>query len=156
MSFNFDELLNKGNEAADLAVQNNSEIKAVLDDLEASLARFLGIDIKLIEEIEYEDDGMSPFKRTASIFEPRKKTGYNYISISHEEAGIKRKIMKIKRSNEGYPIVVVDGKNHYSSDNQSEFADAVGIVITNSQTHLIFRAFSRNVKETLEKRKASE
>ncbi|OQU55955.1 hypothetical protein [Vibrio parahaemolyticus] len=156
MSFNFDELLNKGNEAADLVVQNNSEIKAVLDDLEASLARFLGIDIKLVEEIEYEDDGKHPFMRTATIFEPRKRTGYNHISVLHEETGVKQKIMTIKRSNEGYPIVVVDGKNHYSSDNQSEFADAVGSVVTNSQTHLIFRAFARNVKESLEKRKASE
>ncbi|WP_340642592.1 hypothetical protein [Photobacterium damselae] len=149
MSFDFDELLSKGFDAANLVIQNNNEINAVFDDLEASLTKFLGIKITLIEDIEYENKTKNPLMLTSSIFEPRKRTGYNSISIYSEEADIKRRIMKIKRSNEGYPIVVVDGKNHYLSDNQREFVEAVGSVIVNPQTHLTFRAFKESYEKAL-------
>ncbi|MDE1312641.1 hypothetical protein L9W73_17000 [Vibrio aestuarianus] len=146
MSFNFDELLNQGKDAADLVTQNKREINEVLTNLKESISRFLELDIKFMEQTQYEDDKPSVY-RVATMFEPRKKTGYSYILIENEETGVSKTLMTIKRSSEGYPIKVVHDKNHYSADNQSEFAQAVGSVVSNSQTHLMFRGFKRSVEE---------
>ncbi|CAH6926729.1 conserved hypothetical protein [Vibrio chagasii] len=150
MSFNFDELLNQGKEAANLVTQNNREIKEVFTKLNTSLSRFLEVEIQFLEEIEYEDDGKAAILRAVSMFEPRVKTGYNNISIKHEETNVKRHFMSVKRSSEGYPITVVHEKNHYVADNQDEFAQAVGTVVSNSQTHLMFRGFKRAIDKAIE------
>lgn len=147
MSFNFDELLNQGKDAADLVTQNKREINEVLTNLKESISRFLELDIKFMEQTQYEDDDKPSVYKVATMFEPRKKTGYSYILIENEETGVSKILMTIKRSSEGYPIKVVHDKNHYSADNQSEFAQAVGSVVSNSQTHLMFRAFKRSVEE---------
>lgn len=147
MSFNFDELLNQGKDAADLVTQNKREINEVLTNLKESISRFLELDIKFMEQTQYEDDDKPSVYKVATMFEPRKKTGYSYILIENEETGVSKILMTIKRSSEGYPIKVVHDKNHYSTDNQSEFAQAVGSVVSNSQTHLMFRAFKRSVEE---------
>ena len=151
MSFNFDELLNQGRDAANLVIQNKREIKDVFDNLESSLSRFLELEVTIVEETAYEDDNKHPIMRTVTLFEPRKITGYNYVSVRHEESGVKRQLMLVKRSSEGYPITVVDGKNHYTADTQGEFAQALGTVIANSQTNLKLRGLKRAVAEALEK-----
>ncbi|HFG2128679.1 TPA: hypothetical protein ACGF4W_003620 [Vibrio cholerae] len=147
MSFNFDELLNQGKDAADLVTRNNGEISEVLTNLKQSISRFLELEINFLEQVQYEEDENHSPLRFAKMFEPLKKTGYNNILIEHEETGITKTLMTIKRSNDGYPIKVVHDKNHYSADNQSEFAQAVGAVVSNSQTHLMFRSFKRAVEE---------
>lgn len=149
MSFNFENLLNQGKESANLVIKNNSEIEQVIDAFRSSLASFLELNINFTEEIEYEDDTniLATQMRLASLFEPRKKTGYSYICIKHNETGITRRLIKIQRSNDGYPISVVIDKSHYISDNQEELAHALGAIASNSQTHLTLRAFQRMVEE---------
>ncbi|MCG3826847.1 hypothetical protein [Photobacterium damselae] len=147
MSFNFDELLSQGKDAADLVTQNESEINEVLINLLDSISRFMELDIKFTEQDQYEGDNKPAFYKIATMLEPGKKTGYSYILIVNEETGVSKTLMTIKRSSEGYPIKVVHDKNHYSADNQSEFAQAVGSVVSNSQTHLMFRGFKRSVEE---------
>lgn len=152
MSFNFDELLNQGKEAAELVTENNREIREIFISLKDSLSRFLELEIDLVEDVKYEDEGKPTFLRAASMFEPRKKTGYNDVSVKYNETNTKRKLMSIKRSKEGYPITVVCDKDHYVADNQAEFAEAIGTVVSNSQTHLMFRGFKRTIAEVLEEK----
>ncbi|EKO3914745.1 hypothetical protein P0F25_003487 [Vibrio metschnikovii] len=147
MSFNFDELLNQGKDAADLVTRNNREIDEVLNDLKVSISKFLDLDIDFVEKEQYEDEIQPSLYSVANILRPRKKTGYKYLLIEHEATGISKTLMTIKRSSEGYPTKVVHEKNNYSADNQSEFAQAVGAVIANPQTHLMFRNFIRAVLE---------
>ncbi|MBY7924553.1 hypothetical protein KW453_20095 [Vibrio fluvialis] len=139
MTFNFDDLLLQGKSAADLVIQNNVEIKEVFAELEASLSRFLGLDITLDEEIEYEE---AEFK---NIFERRKETGYKLVFVRDKASNVRKYLMSIKRSADGYPIVVAYDRNQYVADDKNEFAQGVGRVISNAQVHLNLNAFRRNV-----------
>lgn len=150
MPINFEDLLNLGKESADLVIRNNSEIDETIESFRASLSTFLNLNINFTEEIEYEDDTNSFAARiriTNNLFEPRKKTGYSYICIQHTETGVTRRLIKIQRSNDGYPITVIIDKSHYINDNQEEFARALGAIASNSQTHLTLRSFQRMVEE---------
>lgn len=155
MSFDFYDLLNQGKEAADSVTKNNNEISEVLTSLKESISNFLEFDIKFREEIEYEARDKATASKPSSMFfvrstliESLKPTGYTNIYIEHEETGVLSKVLlTIKRSSEGYPVKVVHEKNHYSADNQSEFAQAIGAVVSNAQTHLMFRSFQRAVEE---------
>lgn len=146
MPINFEDLLNLGKESADLVIQNNSEIDVTIESFRVSLSIFLNLNINFTEEIEYEDDTNSFAFRTR-LFEPRKKTGYSYICVQHIETGVTRRLIKIQRSNDGYPITVIIDKSHYINDNQEEFARALGAIASNSQTHLTLRTFQRMVEE---------
>ncbi|GGI70236.1 hypothetical protein GCM10007978_05220 [Shewanella hanedai] len=161
MSFNFDELLIQGKDAADLVQQNKNEIEEVYEKLGHSLSSFLALDIKFEEDVEYKkENNNTAIHRSAidilalhSVGFPKSRelTGYNYIFIKHEKTDVKKSLMKVKRSNGGYPITVVHEKNHYVADNQKEFADAVGVVVSDYQTHLMLRSFKRLVDEAIKK-----
>ncbi|MCD9501754.1 hypothetical protein GLP37_06150 [Photobacterium phosphoreum] len=153
MPINFDELLSQGNDAADLVIQNRSEINAVFENLRSSLSRFFAFEIRFVEEPEYEDENKTPMSRISLMMtHPRKLTGYNHVYIESEEAGIRRKLTSIKRSPEGYPVTIVNAKNHYVAEIQEEFAAALGCVVSNPQTHLMFRNFKKNVHKILDSR----
>lgn len=153
MTFNFDELLLQGDSAAKLVIQSNAEIEEVFDELKSSLSRFLELDVTLVEEIEYEEDPL-PIKNFFSY--NRTATGYNLIFIKHELSNIRKYLMSIKRSPDGYPIIVVYDRNQYVADDKSEFAQGVGRVISNAQVHLALKVFKRNVAEEQKKAEAKE
>ncbi|PMN73672.1 hypothetical protein [Enterovibrio norvegicus] len=147
MSFNFGVLLNQGKEAADLVTENRRQVREVFNKLNDALSEFLGLDITLAEEVEYEHHDSAMHLRVLVSLGERKKTGYDKILIKHEISGVEKKLMMIKRSADGYPITVVHEKNHYVADNQDEFAGAIGLVLSSSQTHLMFNSFRRLVRE---------
>lgn len=149
MSFNFDEFLQKGKGAAENVLQNRKEIKEVLTDLQTSLAQFLELEIEFEERTEFESDDSDPFSRIAGAFKPRKSTGYNVVYIKSAVVDVDRAIFKLKRSDDIYPITIAKDKNHFVSDDQGEFASAVGQVVSNSVFHLQLNAFKRQIEEKL-------
>lgn len=153
MTFNFDEFLNKGNDAADLVIKSNEEVDEVLTILKDSISRFLNLSIELDEKEQYEDDDKPMSYRNLMNIDPLrilKKTGYIYISITNKETGINKVLMNIKKSSEGYPIKIVHDKVHYSADNKGEFIQVVGDIVSNPQTNLMLRGFKRSVEEKQE------
>jgi len=56
-------------------------------------------------------------------------------------------MFKLKRSDDVYPITIAKERNHIVSDEQSEFANAVGQIVSNSQFHLQLNSFKRQVEE---------
>lgn len=149
MSFNFDELLQKGKGAAENVIQNRNEIKAVLNDLESSLAQFLELEIEFEERTEYVHDSSGPLFRAANLLKPHEKTGFNVIYIKSTLVSVEKAMFKLKRSDDVYPITIAKERNHLVSDEQSEFANAVGEIVSNSQFHLQLNSFKRQVEEKL-------
>jgi hypothetical protein len=149
MSFNFDALLQQGKGAAENVLQNRKEIREVLTDLESSLSQFLNLDVEFEERIEYVHDDSDPFTRAANIFKPREKTGFNVVYIKSKSVAVEKTLFKLKRSDDVYPITIAKDRNHLVSDEQSEFANAVGQVVSNSQFHLQLNSFKRQVEEKL-------
>ena len=146
MSFNFEVLLNQGKEAANDVLKNREEVRAVLEDLKRSLSSFLELDISLQERIEFESDNSIGSILGAGLFKPKVKTGFNRVYIKSKEVDVERILFKIKRDDDVYPVTVVEGKNHYVSDNQSEFVDAIGEVVRNSQVHIMLKAFVNTIE----------
>jgi len=149
MSFNFDELLQQGKGAADNVIQNRREIKAVLNDLESSLSQFLEIPVKFEEYIEYVKNDNDPLTRLTNPFKPKEKTGFNTVHIVSTDVEYSKEVFKLKRSDDVYPITLVRERSHSVADNQSEFASAVGQIVSNSQFHLQLNSFKRQVEEKL-------
>ncbi|OBU28962.1 hypothetical protein [Photobacterium kishitanii] len=151
MSFDFEKLLKAGEEAANLIINNNNEINTALMELEDSISKFLKLNIHFEEEKEYEkekDDMRFGLLRAAleNIPIDKKKTGFNYVYIKTKELGVRKILFLIKRSSNGYPVTVVDGKNHYNADSKTEFYEALGNVISNPQTHIMFKSFKSMLK----------
>lgn len=151
MSFNFDELLQQGKGAAENVIQNRREITAVLNDLRSSLSQFLGMPVKFKEYVEYVEDDSNPMAiaRLTLQFKPKEKTGFNVVHILSEQVECSKEVFKIKRSDDVYPITIARGRNHTVADDQSEFASAIGQIVSNSQFHLQLNAFKRQVEEKL-------
>lgn len=154
MSFNFEELLNKGQEAGDQVIKNNNEITEVLDSLETSMSNFLRMDIVLLESVEYERVNHSNKPLVAlGIFNypDKQETGNNIISIKHKEFAIEKFLFLLKRTNDGYPITVIYGKANYVAESQEEFSSAIGLVISTPKTNLLLREFKQDVEAAMEK-----
>jgi hypothetical protein len=149
MSFSFDELLQQGKGAAENVLKNRREIEEVLDDLKDSLTKFLDLEIEFEERIEYVRDGRDPFTGASSIFTQKEKTGFNVVYIKSKSVTVEKEIFKLKRSDDVYPITVAKERNHLVSDEQSEFANAVGQIVSNSQFHLHLNSFKRQVEGKL-------
>ncbi len=152
MSFKFDELLQQGKGAAENVLKNKSEIKEVLKDLENSLSQFLETPIKFKEYIGYVKQDNDPFRRIANPFIPREKTGYNEVHIVSEEVEFSKEVFQLKRSDDVYPITIVRERNHSIADDQSEFASAIGQIVSSSQFHLQLNSFKRKVEEKLKEK----
>ncbi|MEW6989641.1 hypothetical protein AADZ91_03035 [Colwelliaceae bacterium 6441] len=152
MNFNFDELLQQGKGAAENVLKNKREIKAVLKDLENSLSQFLEMPIKFEEYIGYVKNDNDPFTRLAGSFKPREKTGFNEVHIVSEQVDFSKEVFQLKRSDDVYPITIVRDRNHSVADDQSEFASAVGQIVSNSQFHLQLNSFKRQVEEKLKEK----
>lgn len=149
MAYNFDDLLQQGKGAADNVLQNKKEVKEVLKDLETSLNKFLKIPIKLKEYTGYVKEDLDPILRISNPFKPKEKTGYNEVHIVHEQLGLSKEVFQLKRSDDVYPITVVRERNHSVADDQNEFANAIGLIASNSQFHLQLNSFKRQVEEKL-------
>jgi hypothetical protein len=148
MSFNFDDLLNQGKEAADNVIQNEKEVDAVLKDLKVSLSKFLNFDISFQKRTEYKERGLADhFLSAANMLKPKELTGYDLFYIENVQFGVEKLFFKIKISNDIYPVSIVFNKNEFVSDNQEELAASIGEVVSNSQTHLMFNSFVREVNE---------
>ncbi|WP_367107521.1 hypothetical protein [uncultured Psychrobacter sp.] len=150
MAFNFDKLLQQGKGAAENVVKNQKEIKEVLEDLENSLGQFLEIPIKLEEYIGYVKNEEDPFVYIAKMLKPREKTGYDEVHISSEQVNLTKEIFQLKYSDDIYPVTIVRDRNHSVADNQSEFAAAIGQIVSNPQFHLQLNSFKRQVEEKLQ------
>ncbi|MFQ2454810.1 hypothetical protein ACK316_08465 [Aeromonas caviae] len=160
MGFNFEDFLNKGSEAADQVINNKKEINEVIKEMIISLTQFLEMGLQLIEETEFEDNDDNervPMAHAAFLsyrdLKKRQATGYTHISIASENDKIKETcyLFKLKRSPDGYPITVVKGDIHMVSENQNEFASAIGEVLSDAQTHIKLKSFVRKIKAILEK-----
>jgi len=152
MSFNFDQLLQQGKGAAENVIKNQKEIKEVLEDLENSLSQFLGMPIKLEENIGYVKNDEDPFVYIAKMLKPKEKTGYNEVHIVSEQVEFSKEVFQLKRSDDVYPITIVRERHHSVADDQNEFASAIGQIASNSQFHLQLNSFKRQVEEKLEER----
>ncbi|WP_444906682.1 hypothetical protein ACJJIR_20870 [Microbulbifer sp. SSSA008] len=148
MNFRFDELLQEGKANADIVAKNNNEIQAVVDLLARSVTSFLDFRVEIFEEAEYETPS-SALQRIASnnLLESnkRKPTGYAVLYFRNPEADIKKPFVRIKRSEDGYPISVIHKKNHIVCENQLEFGSALGQVISDPQLHLSLKTFIAKV-----------
>lgn len=160
MEFNFNDYLTKGNEAAEKVINNRKEINNVMSEMRKSLIQFLEIELLLLEEAEYEDDILNEnIRQGLSAFQPfngmmkRQTTGFTKISLVSDNDKIKDKcyLFKLKRSGDGYPIVVAKNEIHLVADNQSEFASAIGEVLADAQTHIQLKQFVRKIKNILDK-----
>lgn len=147
MSFNFDEFLQIGKTAAENVSKNNNEVTAVLADLKHSLSTFLGIDIEFDERIEYELPDR--FKMVINPFLPKEKTGFRALYITTPGTAAEIELFKLKRSQEVYPITIAMDQNRVVADDQDEFANAVGQLVSNSQFHLHLNSFKRKVDDEL-------
>jgi hypothetical protein len=152
MSFNFDELLQQGKGAAENVLKNKREIKEVLTDLENSLSQFLEIPIKFVEYIGYVKNDDDAFMRMTNAFKPKEKTGYNEVHIASKQVEFSKEVFQLKRSDDVYPITIVRERNHSVADDQSEFASAIGQIVSNSQFHLQLNSFKRQVEEKLKEK----
>lgn len=151
MSFDFDKLLQEGLEAADAIIHNKKEIEEVFNSLEKSISKFLGIDIEFNEVAEFEEpespqlyDLINSHRVSYEFFhknDETKKTGYNLIHIASSDAIVKKFFLKIKRSENGYPITIVDGKSRYVVESQNELFDTLGYAASNPQNHIMFKSF---------------
>lgn len=152
MSFNFDELLQQGKDAAENVIKNKSEIAEVLKDLETSLNQFLEIPIKLKEYVGYAKNDDLPFSAFASLLKPKEKTGYDEVHIVSEQVNFSKEVFQLKRSDDIYPITIVRGLHHSVADNQSEFASEMGQIASNSQFHLQLNSFKIQVEKMLKEK----
>ncbi|WP_394171343.1 hypothetical protein [Saccharospirillum alexandrii] len=152
MAFNFDDLLKQGKGAAEDVIQNRKEVKDVLHDLELSLSKFLEIEVKLKEYIEYVEADYDPMAALAQRFKPKEKTGFDVVKIVSEQVEISKEVFKLKRSDDIYPIKVVRDRNHSIADDQKEFASAIGEIASNSQFHLQLNSFKKEVEEKLQEK----
>lgn len=75
----------------------------------------------------------------------RKATGNNILDIVDSATSHNQRLCLLKRSDNGYPITVIDGKHHYRADTQDELVAAFGQVLSNPQTHLKFREFKNKI-----------
>lgn len=156
MEFNFEEFLTKGNDAANKVINNKKEIQEVLVGMKTSLSKFLNMELEIVEETEYEDDPSVPMHVSAFIssmsVSKRKKTGFIYISIKHISDKIKDEcyLFRLKRSPDGYPIIVAKDSFHIVSENQKEFSSAIGEILADAQTHIMLKQYVRKVMAKLE------
>jgi hypothetical protein len=153
MSYNFDDFLEKGNAAAKNVIKNRKEINEVLENLETSLAKFLTMGIEFNERDEYVSNNSDPVRMIVNSFIPREKTGFTVIYIKSTEVDVEKAIFKLKRSDNVYPITIEREKHRLVSDEQSEFADAVGQIASDPQLHLQLNSFKSNVTNKLEEQK---
>lgn len=149
MSFNFDDLLQQGKGAAENVIQNRSQIRSVMDDLKISLEKFLQIPIELEEYIDYVEDDRDTILRMTNPFKPKEKTGFNVVVIKNSQVNISKELFKLKRSDDVYPVTIVRERSHFVADNQDEFANSIGQVVSNAQFHLQLNSFKKQVNEKL-------
>jgi hypothetical protein len=153
MHINFIDLLQQGKDAAENVIQNKKEIKSVLSDLEGSLSQFLEIPIKLEQHIEYvEYAELDQLSRLALQFKPKEKTGFNVVRIVNKQTELSNEVFKLKHSDDVYPVTIVRERNHSVADNQSEFASAIGQIVSGSQFHLQLNSFKRMVEVSLKEK----
>lgn len=150
MSFDFDGLLQKGKGAAEDVIKNSKEVKAVLQDLENSLSKFLDLPLELVEYVEYVEEELSI--KFANPFKPKEKTGFDVVLIVSKQVDVRREVFKLKRSDDIYPVTVVRERNHSVASNQDEFAASIGGIASNSQFHLQLKSFKRQVEDKLKEK----
>tara|TARA_Y100000052_G_scaffold21286_1_gene21387 strand:+ start:2180 stop:2671 length:492 start_codon:yes stop_codon:yes gene_type:complete len=148
MSFNFDAILQQGKVAAENVKKNRAQIKEVLSDLEESLKRFLDVDLKHEQRIEYLQN-QDPMLALTNMLKPTEITGYKLLYIKNKKSDEDLFLFKIKFSEDIYPVTIVREKNHIVADDQNEFADAVGQIMSSSQLHLKLGSFRRRVDEKI-------
>jgi len=158
MTFKFDELLLKGQEAANVVEQNKVEIEGVFSELKTSLAAFLSFDIHYCEKLEKENEkdasnasnALSEELRAISqinYFRPKvqpKYTGYKLVSLESVNK-VSAVLFKYKESSEGYPIVLGFEKQLYNCFSKEELGDALGLMVSDSSLHLKLKSFKAKV-----------
>ncbi|KJG29179.1 hypothetical protein C0W92_00070 [Photobacterium angustum] len=148
MSFDFSKLLKEGSDAAETVIKNKNEIKAVFDDLEYSISQFLSIDIyfREVTELEEVDTRLEQMKMAAFpiAMQPsnrRKPTGFMQLFLTTHLTAVEELFIKVKYSENGYPVTVVDGKARYIAHTQNELFETLGYVASNPNNHIMFKSF---------------
>lgn len=146
--FDFTMMLQQGHNAAEQVLMNNNEIEEVLSGLHNSLKNYLALPIEFHEIIEYEDEGHG----RENIFTPfslRVKTGRTKIKIHHKETDTSETLFFLRRSEDGYPITAILGKDNFMCNNQDEFYSSVSNIIATPQINFQLRKFKREAESKI-------
>lgn len=146
--FDFTMMLQQGHEAAEQVIANKKEIRDVFAGLKASLTNYLGFPVELWESPEYEDE-ITNKNKLLNPLALRIKTGRTKVQLLHEETKIREELFLIKRSEDGYPISAILGKNDYMSTSQDEFYASISTIISSPQVNLQLRKFKMLVEEKI-------
>lgn len=148
MEMNFKELLMQGESAANEIVRNHNEIETVLRELEKAISEHIKIMINLHSTPQIEQTLPNLSKEVgvfASLLSPKKETGFEIMSLHHDETSIDKPIFLMKKSENGYPVTVVHNKKEITADSQEDLTAALGIIIADPKTIFKLRSFSNEV-----------
>lgn len=153
MDFNFKELLKQGESAANEIVTNHNEIESVLKDLEKAISEHINISIHLHSIPQIEDSLPNLSKKDtflASLLSQKKETGYEIISLHHDETSTDKPIFLMKKSEHGYPVTIIHNKIEMTAASQQDLSAALGVVVADPKTIFKLRAFSSDVNNNRE------
>lgn len=152
MNINFAEMLEQGAQAVKITVKNKDEIGHVFADFQQSIADFLNIDIMLYDDTEFEEH-IDPIRKTQALVfgESRKPTGYKLLSIKAGHVTLHKSLFKYKEDPDGYPVVINYTHQRYICNTQSELVNALGLIASDPQIHLIFNEFKQQYATTTKK-----
>ncbi len=137
MNLNFAAQLDQGAQAAEVTLASREEIAQTFEGFRHSIAEFLEIEVVLSDEAEFEAGRMTE----ARMFGPEKPTGYKLLFIKSTKLTVKKELFKYKEDPDGYPITINYLHQRYICNSQAELVEALGMVVADSQIHLVFKAF---------------
>ncbi|MGL6006096.1 hypothetical protein [Aeromonas sobria] len=148
MAFDFIKHLKIGESAANEIVKNNNEIEFVIRELENAISEHIGIIIHLHSTIQLEDV-MPDFSKKgiglSAFFSQKIETGYDIISLHHDETSTDKPIFLMKKSPNGYPVTIIHNKREMVADSKEDLSDALGVVISDPKTIFKLRSFCNEI-----------
>ena len=148
MTYDFRDLLKKGESAANEIVKNNNEIENIIRELEMAISEHIGIKTHLHSTAQVEESAPNLSKKgslLSALLSQKIETGYDVISLHHEETSIDKPVFLMKKSSSGYPVTIVHGQREMVADSKDDLSDVLGLVISDPKTIFKLRSFCTEI-----------
>tara|TARA_Y100000310_G_C20583672_1_gene764292 strand:+ start:664 stop:1158 length:495 start_codon:yes stop_codon:yes gene_type:complete len=148
IKLDFNELLKKGDAAANDYEHNHDQLSQTLIALAESISSFLDCKLNILrmDETKSTDKGLG--LQALAAFTPKEKTGFTNVYLVNPPTKEQTIIFKLKYSSDVYPVTIAYDKEHTVTASFEDFQVALGEIISSTSFHLKLRNLkSRIVSE---------